>query len=120
MPTQEYLNKASSLVERICEEIDRLGFPAGSKMMLPDLTAAQFETSKDPYSGELTRQSKWLDVDGTRVGEIKIHGDGSFYGEFDVLRPHPRNPDWFVESIVVWGKDGMVKSEPRFIRALEE
>jgi hypothetical protein len=118
MPTQDYLNKANSLVRRICEEIDHLGFPVGSDMILPDLSGAQFETSKDPYSGEMTRQSKWIGADGARVGEIKIHGDGSFYGEFDVLRPHPRNSDWFVESIVVWGKGEMVKSEPRLIRAL--
>lgn len=118
MPTQEYLNKANSLIQRICEEIDQLGFPVGSEITLPDLAKAEYETSKDPFSGELTRQSKWLDTDGSRVGEIKIHGDGSFYGEFDVLRSHPRNPDWFIESIVVWGKEGMVKSEPRLIRAL--
>lgn len=118
MPTLEYLNKASGLVRRICEEIDQLGFPVGSETILPDLAGAQFETSKDPYSGELTRQSKWIDKDGIRLGEIKIHGDGSFYGEFDVLRPHPRNPEWFVESIVVWGKDEILKSEPRLIRAI--
>ncbi len=118
MPTPEYESLASGLVRRICEEIDQLGFPVGSEIMLPDLSSAQYETSKDPYSGELTRQSKWIDTDGTRLGELKIHGDGSFYGEFDVLRPHPRNPEWFVESIVVWGKDEMIKSEPRLLRAL--
>lgn len=94
MPSQDYLNKASGLIQRVCEEIEQLGFSNDSETVIPDLAGAQFETSQDPYSGELTRQSKWLDTDGSRVGEIKIHGDGSFYGEFDVLRPHPRNPEW--------------------------
>ena len=115
---EDYRTRAKVLVLRMCEEIERLGFPGGKESLFPDLALACFETSEDPYSGDTTRQSRWLDQQGTCHGEIKIHGDGSFYGEYDVLKPHPRNPEWFVECVVVWGKDDLIKSEPRLIRAL--
>jgi hypothetical protein len=26
---------------------------------------------------------------------------------------HPRKPGWFIEAVTVWGRDGVVKAEPR-------
>lgn len=120
MREDDLLSKANGIVIRMCEEIERLGFSQGKQPLYPDLAAAEFFSTRDPYSGEMTSESKWLGNDGSCAGEIKIHGDGSFYGEYDVLRPHPRNPEWFVECVVVWGKGELIKSEPRLIRSLDE
>lgn len=98
---------------RLAEEIRKLGFAGGG----PVYAEAGFSRAKDPYSGEDSLVGVWRDARGGRLGEIKFHGDGSFYAEYDVALPHPRDGRWFVEAVVAWGRDGLVKSEARLLRA---
>jgi len=60
----------------------------------------------------------WRNRQGHRLGEIKLHGDGSFYAEYDVALQHPNDARWFVECVVAWGRDGVIKTEARRLPAL--
>jgi hypothetical protein len=108
---------AARLCVRINEELAALNFIADAGFVAPSVDTLQFEALKDPYSGEASHCGRWLGKGGYRLGEITLHADGSFYGEYDVVRPHPHKKNWFVEAIVVWGRGDTIKAEARLLPA---
>ncbi len=102
----------------LCEEIRKLGFPEENQPPFPVYGEAAFAHAKDPYSGLDSLIGTWRNGQGYRVGEIKLHGDGSFYAEYDVALPLPSNARWFVEAVVAWGRDDTVKAEAKLLPAL--
>jgi hypothetical protein len=118
MDEQSRKLKVDAVCARLQEEIYRLGFNADQIKEAPSFHSARFETSKDPYSGEETVCAYWQNARGYRIGELKFHGDGSFYGEYDVALPHPSDPQWFVEGVTAWGRDEIIKSEAKLLAAL--
>jgi hypothetical protein len=103
---------------RLLTEIHKLGFLPGQLDNAPIYGQAKFETSRDPYSGDNTVCAYWQNPHGFRIGQMKFHGDGSFYAEYDVVQPHPRDPRWFVEGVVAWGRDDVIKGEAKLLPAL--
>jgi hypothetical protein len=63
-------------------------------------------------------EGTWRNPQGSRCGSLIINSDGSYYAEYDVLALHPGKPNWFVEAVTVWGRDGVVKTEPRLLAAV--
>ncbi len=63
-------------------------------------------------------EGTWRNPHGSRCGSLIINSDGSYYAEYDVLTPHPDKPAWFVEAVTAWGRDGVVKAEPRLLAAV--
>ncbi|MBP1148588.1 MULTISPECIES: hypothetical protein [Methylocaldum] len=123
MNTTEPMMKAHQLLgEAICArlitEIHGLGFLPEQITMKPVFSEARFETSRDPFSGKDTLCAYWHHPNGHRVGEMKFHADGTFFAEYDVVLPHPKDPRWFVEGVVAWGRDDVIKSEPKLLPAL--
>lgn len=78
-----------------------------------------YDESRDPYSGENAFIATWRDAKGNKLGDILFHADGSFYAEYDVIQPHPRDTRWFVTSIRAWGRDGNVKAEAELLPVIE-
>ena len=115
-------DESNPLGEAICihlsAEIRKLGFPEESLPPFPVYGQAGFTRCKDPYSGLESVIGTWRNGQGHRIGEIKLHGDGSFYAEYDVALPHPGNGRWFVEAVVAWGRDGIIKAEAKLLPAL--
>lgn len=107
-----------AICRRLVAEIDKLGFPEEKLPPLPVFDEAGFATAKDPYSGLESLVGTWLNKQGYRIGEIKLHGDGSFYAEYDVALPHPTNARWFVEAVVAWGRGDTIKTEAKLLPAL--
>lgn len=108
-----------TLCLRLIEEIGRQGFPQGSLPAYPVYDEAEFTLGKDPYSGLEGLIGVWKNARGQRIGEIKLHGDGSFYAEYDVAALHPLHPRrWFVEAVVAWGRDELIRTEARLLPAL--
>lgn len=120
MTEQHRKHLGEALCAHLLCEIHKLGFMPEQLTHTPVYDQAGMETSKDPYSGEETLCVYWKDPRGHRIGEMKFHGDGSFYAEYDVVLPHPKDPRWFVEGVVVWGRDDIIKSEAKLLPALND
>lgn len=82
------------------------------------LDAARFERVVDPANGLPSYQGTWRDARQQKLGSLVINSDGSYFAEYDVLCLHPAKPNWFVEAVTAWGRDGEVKSEPRLLAAV--
>jgi hypothetical protein len=82
------------------------------------LTAVQFARVTDPASQQLGYEGVWRNVRNDRCGTLTFNGDGSFYAEYDLFCPHPRDPRWFVEMVTAWGNAETIRSEAKLIPAL--
>ena len=104
-----------AICRRITENIVKLGFALQSDIKLPDFEAAKFSLVTDPYTQGQDLVGYWYNADEQRIGQIKFHGDGSFYAEYDVVKPHPRKRQWFVEAINAWGREDNIKTEAKLL-----
>ncbi len=103
------------ICQRIVENIAKLGFPLQTNIRMPDFDAAQFNLVIDPFTQSEDLVGYWYDTRQQRIGQIKFHGDGSFYAEYDVVQPHPRKTQFFVEAINAWGHRDMIKTEAKLL-----
>jgi len=119
---KERILEKSPLGEAICArlraEMAQLGFSAVPSIGVPDYQHAAFSCARDPYSGEEALIATWCDQNGRTRGTLKFHGDGTFYAEYDIARPHPTDARWFVESVMAWGKGELIKAEAKLLPAL--
>jgi hypothetical protein len=99
----------------IAENIARLGFPLQTRIELPNFDAAEFCLVTDPYTQSEDLVGFWYNSRQQRIGQIKFHGDGSFYAEYDVVQPHPRKKNYFVEAVNAWGKEDNIKTEAKLL-----
>lgn len=113
-----------SICERLRAEIDKLGFATGVIVDYPYYHLASFILLKDPYTGNDNLTGYWYNKRNKsrieRIGQLQFNSDGSFYAEYDVLKPHPNKADWFVEAVTVWGKEDLIKAEVKLLPTLEE
>lgn len=111
------MEQQSELGQRICAamgaEIDKLQL--GENLNPPQWDEAKFSVVRDPALGEESLEALWLNERGAKLGSATIHADGSFFAEYDIIRPHPRKPRWFIEAVSVWGRNETLKSEARLI-----
>lgn len=91
---------------------------AGDKAPTIHLEDAAFARVIDRASDLPGYEGVWRDARAQKCGSLVINSDGSYYGEFDLLVLHPRKPNWFIEAVTVWGRDGVVKAEPRLLAAV--
>ncbi|MGZ4958657.1 MAG: hypothetical protein ACXV7J_05350 [Methylomonas sp.] len=104
-----------AVCQRISENIAKLGFSVQTGITLPDYDAAQFSFVTDPYTQSLDLVGYWYKPGKLRIGQIRFHGDGSFYAEYDVVQPHPGNKLYFVEAINAWGRHDSIKTEAKLL-----
>ena len=121
-PLQQQVETLRPMAEVLCErlrvEAAKLGFPAeGLSIRGPD--TAVFRLERDPASGSDSLLGEWLDARGYRIGMLLFHGDGSFFAEHDIVRQHPTDPRWFVEAVNAWGRNGVIRAEPRLIAMVD-
>lgn len=106
------------LVEQICAamsaEIAKLGL--SKQISPPRWEHASFSIQRDPALGDESLEGLWLSDQGGKLGSVTIHSDGSFFAEYDIIRPHPAKPKWFVEAVSSWGRENIIKSEARLLR----
>lgn len=104
-----------AVCQRIVEAIVKLGYPLKTQINLPDYDAAEFSLVTDPFTQSRDLVGCWYSIGRQRVGQIKFHGDGSFYAEYDVVQPHPSKKQLFVEAINAWGKADNIKTDAKLL-----
>ena len=116
---QDYIEAKQVFGEEICqriaEAIVKLGFASEHHILAPQFNDAQFSLTVDPYSQSQDLIGFWYGSHKQRIGQIKFHGDGSFYAEYDVVKPHPVKPQFFVEAIHAWGRQEAIKTEAKLL-----
>ncbi|MGR9116024.1 MAG: hypothetical protein ACU85E_09680 [Gammaproteobacteria bacterium] len=117
------LERHESLGRQICQEmlqaILKIGFTESEIDAIPDFAHAEFSLVKDPYTASENLTGCWYDKNKQRIGNIQFLSDGSFYAEYDVVKPHPTKKQWFVEAMSAWGKNGQIKTEAKLLPALQ-
>jgi len=83
-----------------------------------ELVQVQFTRVIDPGNQLPGYQGVWRNARNNRCGEITFNSDTSFYAEYDLFCPHPRDARWCVEMVTAWGRAGDLRSEAKLIPAL--
>jgi hypothetical protein len=83
-----------------------------------ELFALSFTQVTDPANQQSGYEGVWRNGRNDRCGTLTINSDGSFYAEFDLFCPHPRDTRWFVEMVTAWGNRDSVRSEAKLIPKL--
>ena len=107
-----------SVCTRLREEIEKLGLINEGQSNYPYYHTASFTLVKDPYTGDTNLTGYWYNKNNQRIeriGRLQFNSDGSFYAEYDVIKAHPKKPDWFIDAITVWGRDELIKAEARLL-----
>lgn len=106
--------------QHIVENIAKLGFSLQTNIILPNYDTAVFTLVTDPFTQTQDLVGYWYGSSKQRVGQIKFHGDGSFYAEYDVVQPHPNKKQFFVEAINAWGQQDNIKTEAKLLTLPQE
>jgi hypothetical protein len=108
-----------NICQRLRAEIDKIGFARDESVSYPYFDTANFVLTKDPYTGDINLTGYWYNEHNKKriekVGRLQFNSDGSFYAEFDVVKPHPTNPAIFIEAVTAWGRGDTIKSEARLL-----
>jgi hypothetical protein len=107
---------AECVCQRLSEEIIKLGFAEAEIKHYPNYDDASYELIKDPYTGEHNLTCYWYnEAKKQRIGRLQFNSDGTFYAEYDVVKPHPTNIRRFVEGVTAWGKAENIKAEAKLL-----
>lgn len=79
------------------------------------LAALQFTRVIDPGNQLPGYEGVWRNARNDRCGILTINSDNSFYAEYDLFCPHPRDARWFVEMVTAWGNESSLRSEATLI-----
>lgn len=109
-----------AICQRITENIVKLGFALRDDIGVPRFEQARFELVTDPYSQSRDLVGFWHNRHQQRIGQIRFHGDGSFFAEFDIVRPHPGQRNCFVEAINAWGNAVKISTEAKLLAMVED
>jgi hypothetical protein len=117
MTVEQRMLEVRAIGESVCDalrnEVLKIGLP--DDCIDPDIYRAEYSLSLDPASGQDSLIGIWRDSKGHKQGEILFHADGSFFAEYDVISAHPKKKQWFVEAVTAWGREDIVKAEPRLL-----
>ena len=97
----------AAVCDALRRQVERLGLSIGIE---PVWAAIVFHSEVDPYSKEESRVGQWRGQ--PRDGTVTFFPDGRIFAEYQVLQPHPRRDDCYVESVQVWGRPGALKGDP--------
>lgn len=118
---QVRVSELRDLGEQVCAALEteyhKLGFTSEQALGVA-FDALVFALRRDPFSQQDSVEGIWLDRQQQRLGSLVFHADGTFFAEYDVVKPHPAKPRWFVEAVTAWGQGNEVKSEARLLPAV--
>ncbi len=101
-----------ALLAAMREKISALNLPPDS-LVIPEFDAALFSLEYDKYNGQHTLMGSFYPRQHYRAGVLLFHSDGSCFAEYHVMCRHPVKPQYFIESVEAWSKEGKVKADLR-------
>ncbi len=106
-----------ALAERIVSAMqeEAVNFTATGATPKIELAAVQFTRVIDPGNQLPGYEGVWRNARNERCGTLTINSDNSFYAEYDLFCPHPRDVRWFVEMVTAWGRGDLLRSEVKLI-----
>lgn len=109
-----------SLAERIVLALQKVAVNYTATGATPriELDKLQFTRVVDPGNQLPGYEGVWRNERNERCGMLTFNSDGSFYAEYDLFCPHPRDGRWFVEMATAWGRGDVLRSEAKLIPSL--
>ncbi|OIR15435.1 hypothetical protein GALL_37570 [mine drainage metagenome] len=106
-----------ALAERIVSALQKEAINHAATGAAPkiELAAIRFTRVTDPGNQLPGYEGVWRNSRNDRCGTLTINSDNSFYAEYDLFCPHPRDPRWFVEMVTAWGNEETLRSEAALI-----
>jgi hypothetical protein len=83
-----------------------------------ELDTVVFTRVIDPGNQLPGYEGVWRNARNERCGTLTFNSDNSFYAEYDLFCPHPRDTRWFVEMVTAWGRDNTLRCEAKLIPSL--
>ena len=80
-----------------------------------ELVEANFTRVIDPGNQLPGYEGVWRNARNERCGSLTFNSDGSFFAEYDMFCPHPRDTRWFVEMVTAWGNSDSMRVEAQMI-----
>jgi hypothetical protein len=107
----------AALAERIVKALQQeaVNFTATGAMPKIELAAVQFTRVIDPGNQLPGYEGVWRNARNERCGTLTFNSDNSFYAEYDLFCPHPRDARWCVEMVTAWGRDETLRCEAKLI-----
>ncbi|MFZ2334866.1 MAG: hypothetical protein WAW35_08120 [Sideroxyarcus sp.] len=109
-----------TMAERIVAALQQtaVNYTATGSTPRIELNSATFTRVIDPGNQLPGYEGVWRNTRNERCGTLTINSDHSFYAEYDLFCPHPRDPRWFVEMVTAWGRDELLRCEAKLIPGL--
>lgn len=106
-----------ALAERIvlAMQQEAMNFTATGTTPKIELAEVQFTRVIDPGNQLPGYEGVWRNTRNERCGTLTINSDNSFYAEYDLFCPHPRDSRWFVEMVTAWGRGDLLRCEAKLI-----
>jgi hypothetical protein len=101
-----------ALLAALRAKISGLDLPTDT-LVIPEFDAAEFSLEYDKYNGEKTLMASFYPRPRYRAGVLLFHSDGSCFAEYHVMCRHPAKPQYFIESVEAWSRDGQVRADLR-------
>ena len=107
----------AELAERIVSALQKEAINHTATGATPNIefSALQFTRVIDPGNQLPGYEGVWRNSRNDRCGTLTINSDNSFFAEYDLFCPHPRDPRWFVEMVTAWGNAESLRSEATLI-----
>lgn len=106
------------VVHALQQEAER--FSATGSAPQINLVEVNFTRVIDPGNQLPGYEGVWRNSRNERCGCLTFNSDGSFYAEYDLFCPHPRDTRWFVEMVTAWGGADSLRVEAQMIPSLND
>lgn len=102
-----------ALAERIVSALQKEAENFTATGAAPRIRLAGLQITRviDPGNQLPGYEGVWRNARNDRCGTLTINSDNSFYAEYDLFCPHPRDTRWFVEMVTAWGNEESLRSE---------
>ena len=83
--------------------------------LIPELGSGQTHEEKDPFDQSSVTVVTWYNQSNVKSGQIMLRANNQVYAEIDILKPHPKAPNRFVELVLAWGSGDTLKTELKML-----